>query len=65
MTDATPKPRPRVPAPSGVGLRDMLASQCMVGLLCLGLPGSSDDYAQRAYQLADAMLRARAKGATP
>lgn len=63
MSDA-PK-RPRVPAPSGLGILDVFASQCMIGLLCLGLPGSADDYARRAYELSDALLRARATGATP
>ena len=47
---------------NGLSLRDYFASEALNGLIChlVGVKdGSPDDYARRAYQYADAMLKAR------
>ncbi len=46
----------------GMSLRDYFAAKALNGLIChlVGVKdGSPDDYARRAYQYADAMLKAR------
>ena len=52
--------------PSAIDIRDYFAGQALVGMLPKGkepgvLPLSIDQMADKAYEYADAMLRARAK----
>lgn len=50
---------------SGLSVRDYFAAKCLPAIYddSLGGPDWRDDVANEAYQLADAMLKAREKGA--
>jgi len=57
------------PHASGMTLRDWFAGQIAGGMAAhsgtMGTPFGPGDIAQRSYEVADAMLAARAEGATP
>lgn len=46
----------------GMSLRDWFAGQWLAGLAAEGVAASAEEYAEEAYDIADAMLAQRAKG---